>query len=291
MDTHLIGYNAESFQPRGLAIYILIASVLPMLVFSPFILGILKWPSEVTPALAITMVLMNAAPLILAFVLTAISEGKQGVKALVGRLWKRGLSIKWVLISLLVWPVVFLMINLAASALEDTALPAIFSFVGKPWTYFPNTFLAGSLIVILEEFGWRGYVLPRLQARWNALASSIILGVFWALAHLPNWFMPPGNPNRDENYWAFAVQIILASILCTWIFNNTRGNLLAVILAHTMSNSVGALIGIPDSYLTYLDWALLLVMIPIVIIFGPKELVREQPEESAAHDRPLVAAD
>ena len=125
MDTQPIGYKAKLFEPRGLAIYILIASVLPMLVFSPFILGLLKWPSEVTPALAIAMVLMNAAPLILAFLLTAIAEGKQGAKALVGRLWKRGLSLKWVLISLLVWLVVFLLINLAASALENGASPAI----------------------------------------------------------------------------------------------------------------------------------------------------------------------
>ena len=103
--------------------------------------------------------------------------------------------------------------------------------------------------------------------------------------------MPPGNPNREDSFWAFAIQIILACILYTWIFNNTGGSFLPVILAHTMSNSIGALIGVPDSYLTYQNWVLLLVVIPIVMIFGPRNLVRERPEESAVQEEAPIAAD
>lgn len=133
--------------------------------------------------------------------------------------------------------------------------------------------------MIIEEFSWRAYVLPRLQARWNALVSSLILGSFWGLSHLPNWFMPPGDPNRTDNFWSFIVQIILATILYTWLFNNTRGNLLGVIVAHTMSNTVGALIGVPDSYATYMNWVLLLVVGLVVIFFGAKDLVRQKRED------------
>jgi membrane protease YdiL (CAAX protease family) len=291
VNAQMIGYKARVFEPRGLAIYFLIASVLPIVFFSPFILGFLKWPSEVSLGLIIFMVLINTAPLILAFALTAIADGKQGVKVLVGRLWNRQMSIRWLLVSLLLWPAVFLVINLTARTLEGHATVPIFSFVGRPWTVFPSAYLAGLLIVIVEEFGWRGYVLPRLQVRWNALTSSLILGVFWALTHLPNWFMPPGDPNREDSFWAFAIQIVLACILYTWIFNNTGGSFLPVILAHTMSNSVGALIGVPDSYLTYQNWVLLLVVIPVVIFFGPKNLVRERPEESAVQEEAPIAAD
>jgi hypothetical protein len=45
-----------------------------------------------------------------------------------------------------------------------------------------------------------------------------------------------------------------------------------------MPNSIGALIGIPGSFFTYLNWVLLLVVIPIVVIYGRKKLVRERPE-------------
>jgi membrane protease YdiL (CAAX protease family) len=41
-----------------------------------------------------------------------------------------------------------------------------------------------------EEFGWRGYVLPRFQAKWNALVSSVVLGAIWASWHVPLWFIP-----------------------------------------------------------------------------------------------------
>ncbi len=50
--------------------------------------------------------------------------------------------------------------------------------------------------------------------------------------------MPPGNPNRYDNFWTFAIQIILVSILYTWIFNNTKGNILAIILAHIGSSVI-----------------------------------------------------
>ena len=278
MNTQTAGTMAKAYEPRNLTIFFLIASVLPILFFMPFILGILAWPSRVSPGLGIFMVLLNTVPLILAFLLTAMTEGKTGVKALLGRLWTGRLSFKWLLTAFLIWPAVFLVINLLARTLEGNASYPVFSFLGHPWTYFPSEFLAGLPIVIVEEFGWRGYVLPRLQVRWNALTSSLILGVFWALMHLPNWFMPPGNPNRNDNFWNFAVQIILATILYTWIFNNTRGNLLGVIVAHTLSNCIGALIGVPDSYLAYQNWILLAVVLFVVIIFGPKNLIRQQPE-------------
>ena len=280
MTADTVGYKAKALQPRSLAIFILICSLGPMLIFGPFILGILKWPASVGPGLGLLLILLNLAPLILAFVLTAVSDGKQGVKALWGRLWNRNTSIKWLLASLLIWPAVAMAINLIARTVEGHASYPVFSFLGQPWTYFPGVFLNGLLIVIIEEFGWRGYVLPRLQTRWSALTSSIIVGVFWSLSHLANWFMPPGDPSRSDSFWTFAIQVILASILYAWLFNNTRGSILGPILAHTMSNSIGALIGIPDSFFTYLNWILLLAVILVVILFGAKNLVRQRSEQS-----------
>ena len=130
-----------------------------------------------------------------------------------------------------------------------------------------------------EDFGWFGYLLPRLQAKWNALASSLVVGFFWGLIHLGNWLLPPGNPKRTDNFVGFWLQVILASILYAWLFNNTGGKLLPVTLAHAMSNSLGALMAIPDSYLLYLNGALLIVVVPVVLIFGVKNLMRQKRED------------
>jgi membrane protease YdiL (CAAX protease family) len=86
-----------------------------------------------------------------------------------------------------------------------------------------------------EEFGWRGYALPRLQGRFNALVSSIIIGFMWGLWHLPYFFI------GTELTYAYGIipQIITAillSILLTWLFNNTGGSVLVALIFHNMFN-------------------------------------------------------
>jgi len=94
-------------------------------------------------------------------------------------------------------------------------------------------FLGGPL---QEEFGWRGYALDRLQEKYNALVSSVMLGFIWGLWHLPLFFMP-----RQEMYYnvpilGFILGTIFFSIIFTWIYNNTSRSILAVLLLHTTGN-------------------------------------------------------
>jgi membrane protease YdiL (CAAX protease family) len=297
MNAQTVEYKAKALEPWNLAIFVLINSVLPMLIFAPFILGFLEWkPDEIGPVFGIILIVGNLGPTITAFVLTAISDGKRGVRELWGRFWNRNLSVQWLLIALLIWPVVGLGINLIARVLDGNPTYPIFSFLDKSWTFLLSAFLFGLFVGLREEFGWRGYALPRLQSRWNALTSSIILGVFWALAHLANWFMPPGSSSRDYPFWEFLVQIILTSIVYTWIFNNTKGNVLAIILAHAVGDFWPRFIGVPTSLsettiFLYLDGILLLVVIPIVVIFGPKSLVRQKREEATGQERVHAMSD
>jgi membrane protease YdiL (CAAX protease family) len=77
----------------------------------------------------------------------------------------------------------------------------------------------------MEELGWRGYALPRLQARYSPLAANLILGVLVAIWHL-RWFM-----NGDLPVVYFPA-IIAATILFGWIVNRTRGSVLLALLFH-----------------------------------------------------------
>jgi membrane protease YdiL (CAAX protease family) len=95
-----------------------------------------------------------------------------------------------------------------------------------------------------EELGWRGFVLPRLQARRTAFGASLLLGLIWGLWHIPLYFVPgtgqfetiSGGTTPAFAIGAFVVWTIGLSILFTWLFNEMRGSLMVVILFHTSIN-------------------------------------------------------
>jgi len=100
---------------------------------------------------------------------------------------------------------------------------------------FVLPFLLIELIANGEEIGWRGYVLPRLQARYSALAASLIAGVIWGLWHIPKFLT-----HWDWTYFAlFMLDTAAKSVLLAWIYNGTRGSLLLVVLAHGFWNTIG----------------------------------------------------
>jgi membrane protease YdiL (CAAX protease family) len=85
-----------------------------------------------------------------------------------------------------------------------------------------------------EEAGWRGYALPRLQVKYNALVSSFILTLFWALWHLPLFLYRPGYITMDAAGiagWFFS--LLTGSVLLTWLFNSTRGSILVCAIFHS----------------------------------------------------------
>jgi membrane protease YdiL (CAAX protease family) len=97
-----------------------------------------------------------------------------------------------------------------------------------------TTIVATMLIVgLFEEPGWRGYALPRMQRNHNALWAALVLGVVWALWHLPEMVGDPGE--REPIPYMFSV--VAQSVLLAWIYNSTRGSLLLVILFHGAVNT------------------------------------------------------
>jgi uncharacterized protein len=87
-----------------------------------------------------------------------------------------------------------------------------------------------------EEPGWRGYALPRLQCRYNALAASLALGAVWALWHGPLWFMPDLG-YQDLSYPLYVIQVMALCVVFTWLFNSTGGSVLLAVLMHAAANT------------------------------------------------------
>lgn len=193
-------------------------------------------PAGLADFLAGSLNLAAFGPSFAAFLLTFLEEGGKGVLQLL----KRGIDFRfkkswWVAILLL--PFVLFGGSVWASVLAGLR-PMDLSVVSNPpfalIAFFVILFTAGPL---QEEFGWRGYALPHLQARFNALTSSIILGFFWWLWHLPAVFIP-GKFMADNLpvFLALLAVITLASVLFTWIYNHTNGSVLAAVLTHASMN-------------------------------------------------------
>lgn len=89
-----------------------------------------------------------------------------------------------------------------------------------------------------EESGWRGYALPRLQARLSPLLASLLLAVAWVLWRLPLMF---GTAFTD--LLPLLLSPFLTAFLYTWLYNRTRGDLLACLLFHAAATT--ALVFLP----------------------------------------------
>jgi uncharacterized protein len=139
----------------------------------------------------------------------------------------------------------------------------------------PVSLIALMVMIIItgalgEELGWRGFALPELQKRMNALSASLLLGVIWVLWHLPLWFAGLGFENIP--YWSYAITGISFTILVTWAFNHTRGSLVIASLFHLALNlSVNM---IENRALPIHAFFFLFFAVMVVWIFGPAKLSR-----------------
>jgi membrane protease YdiL (CAAX protease family) len=133
-----------------------------------------------------------------------------------------------------------------------------------------------------EELGWRGFLLPRIQGRYNALTSGLIVGAVHGLWHIPLFFIAGLSPYQELAGYMGLVPAILGyalvyvtpwSILKTCLLNNTKGSLLLISVFHGSQAWVLSLWNVsnPKGYLG-LSAAMMIAAIAVVFIFGAENL-------------------
>jgi len=97
-----------------------------------------------------------------------------------------------------------------------------------------------------EETGWRGFALPRLQARTSPLLAALVLAFFWVPWHFFLW-QAEGNPVLTLQYWIeMYIVTVPLSLLIVWIYNRAKGSILVAGITHAASNTAVAFITPPD---------------------------------------------
>jgi membrane protease YdiL (CAAX protease family) len=194
-----------------------------------------------SPLLLSLFLLGVFGPGIAGIVLTYRDQGRAGGQDFWQRVfdWRR-IRPEWYVLILLLVPALYLLAIAANNLLGGS--PPTFEFVrriaAQPLA-IPVVVILYVIQASLEELGWRGYMLDRVQAIWQPLGASVVLGICHAFWHLPLFWVAGTNQIKwglGPDMWLFVVFVIASSIYSTWFYNDNRRSTLAVILFHTVGN-------------------------------------------------------
>ena len=186
--------------------------------------------NKIGPVWAIILFMIGGfVPSLIAITLTGIKEGKSGLE----QLWRRVIQFQ------IGWR--WYMIVIGFIAFGTTCQIALNLLLGHSFdlslflTQLPSLLPLIVLGPLSEELGWRGYAQTRLQTRWNPLISGIVVGIAWALWHLP-LFLIPGTSQHELNipFIGFLFGIVAISVLFAWLQNQTSNSIWTSVFFHWM---------------------------------------------------------
>lgn len=225
--------------------FLLMAYTIAWSIFLPVVLsgegfGLLPFRWPLMPVTSVASVLALALP---AFLVTAATGGKDGVRDLMSRCLRWRVGILWYLLALLGLLVATL---LAASVFFG--MPPLAAFVEK-WPLFLSVFLPEVLvpfvlIQLFEEAGWTGFMQSTLQQRHGPLLASILVAPAFALVHLPLLVLDVPRDGFAPFVLGVVVQMGLVvtlagffRIVIMWLYNGAGRSVLIVALFHSAFNS------------------------------------------------------
>jgi uncharacterized protein len=248
---------------------------------------------NVPPSLAPLLVLLGTfGPFLSAVTIVSRRSGFRGLGQFIGQAFRWRVGIQWYAAAL-VAPAAIRIAVLYVHVLKGGTFPDLSDTTR--WLAIPSTFL---LVLLIggptgEEFGWRGFLLQRMQPVTGVLGASILIGVITAFWHLPLFWIP-STAQSHLPFAIFAVRTVALSIISTWLYNGTRRSLLFVLLFHASLNTwpntmyVLEAEGTIGPYLSttiiYSGWALQLFILGLLRGRGD----RRKPADATA--APAVAA-
>ncbi len=217
-----------------LVTFFILAYAFSWLVWLPLVLGqdgLGLLPFSVPAPTVLIILGQFAGPTLVAFLMTRVVDGRAGMRELLRRYVQWRVGLRWYLVALIAPPIALLLgvsvfrAGELARSLADGGLMLVPLYL---LTLAVLLFFGGPLA---ENPGWRGFALPRLQAQYGALGGSLVLGVLWFLWHGPLFLIASAN-TWEGSLLVYLLGILGMTIVFTWVYNQTRGSLLLVILLH-----------------------------------------------------------
>ena len=220
-------------------LYLLLAYALAWIFWIP--VAMTRQDYQTSPLLLAVVFFGVFGPGIAGILMTYREQGKEGGRDFWRRVFDfRRISLKWYALILLIYPALHLIAISINHWLGGD--PPKFEFFNEAMA-MPAGLLTVTLLYLLqstlEELGWRGYMLDRLQAIWKPLTASLVLGMIHAFWHLPLFWVVGTNQSRylpGIDFSLFVAYVMAGSLYATWCYNENHRNTLAVILFHTTAN-------------------------------------------------------
>jgi uncharacterized protein len=259
----------------------------PLIAFFVLSYALSWWPWVLYAFDLLPQPIAGFGPFLAAVLVLTITSGKSSIVRLLRRMVQWRVGLRWYAVALLL-PVAITLTAAVFNVLLGARAPSAAELGG--WTGLFSTFAILLLVPGLggawEEPGWRGYALPRLQARLSALVASLILWVGVAVWHLP--LMVVG-----EVHWSDIVFLLGFVIVFNWVFNNANGSVLILMLMHAANNTVsGSFVspmfsGADSATQAWLFAALWCAAAIVVVVWaGPEHLSREHRRQEEGAEEP-----
>jgi membrane protease YdiL (CAAX protease family) len=200
---------------------------------------------------------MLFAPGIAGITVTAIVDGRAGLRAMQSRMTRWRVATRWYAVALATMPLLVLAILYTFALLISPVFAPAFSLLG----------LAALAVGFFEEIGWTGFAVPRLRSRWSLLAVGLSVGVLWGLWHGAADYSIRGN--AFGSFWPitfglFVLPLIAWRVLMVWVYDNTKSGVVAQLMHFGYTGSL--LLFVPT--LSRTDDALVYAVLAVVLWIG-----------------------
>lgn len=169
------------------------------------------------------------APAIVAFAMVLLHAGPGGAQRFLGRLSPRGVAPAWWALAFFALPLV----KIFSAILNGVPFSQL--LVLQP---FGEVLLVTAFMLVLgpvEEFGWRGLMLPLLQRVMAPVWAGLVVGFAWAIWHIPAFYLG-GTPHTAWALAPFVIGVTAVGVVMAVVYNRTGGNLLLPIVIHWQLN-------------------------------------------------------
>lgn len=216
------------------------------------------------PFILIKLVLGNCLPGVIA-VIWVLFEGKDQFRLMLSTLTKWKTSLKWYILAVALPCFVYLL-----------SLDVVLFYFPSPHSFPPLAEFFKSLLMTLpfgplfEELAWRAFALRRLESHYSRFISALLLGVYWAIWHIPLWLVTVNaDHNRIPIILIASINLVAWSVIWSYLYGRSLQSLPVVILLHaTFVAASSQVFAVVPHLILYLIYISAIVSLCLAVPFG-----------------------